>query len=131
MYSSIMLNSTSENADYQFAIDIAKDCEKIIIASYFYIRSDVNGNALSGIQLNFLKKLLAMKKQVIFISFENPYILSNFPQIENYICTFSSSKSSQRAVVNLLKGLIEPEGSLPVSIPLTEYKIGYSWKPNN
>jgi beta-N-acetylhexosaminidase len=131
MYSSIMLNSTSENADYQFALDIAKDCEKIIIASYFYIRSGVNENALSGIQLNFLKKLLAMKKQVIFISFENPYILSNFPQIENYICTFSSSKSSQRAVVNLLKGLIEPEGSLPVSIPLTEYKIGYSWKPNN
>jgi len=131
LYSSTTLTTTSAKTDYQFALDIAKDCEMIIVASYFYIRSDVNGKAPSDIQLNFLKKLFAMKKQVIFISFENPYILSNFPQIENYICTFSNSKASQRAVVNLLKGLIEPEGNLPVSIPLTEFKIGYSWKPNS
>ena len=111
-------------------MDVAKDCEMIIVASYFYIRNDVNGKALSDTQLNFIENLLALNKDVIIISFENPYILSLFPQAENYICTFSNSKASQRAVLNLLNGSIEPRGRLPVSIPNTEYQLGFKWIPN-
>ena len=102
----------------------------IVVASYFRVRDDNNGKALSDDQLNFLENILALNKKVIIISFENPYILSLIPKSENYICTFSNSKASQRAVVNLLNGSIEPNGRLPVSIPNTEYKIGYRWKSN-
>ena len=131
LYSSNTLTSNSAKTDYQFALDVAKDCEMIIVASYFYIRNDVNGKALSDTQLNFIENLLALKKDVIIISFENPYILSLFPQAENYICTFSNSKASQRAVLNLLNGSIEPRGRLPVSIPNTEYQLGFKWVPNS
>lgn len=75
--------------------------------------------------------LLSFNKNVILISFENPYILSNFPNIKNYICTFSNSKASQRAALNFLNGSIESKGKLPVTIPYTDYRIGYSWKPNS
>jgi len=131
LYSSNTLTSNSAKTDYQFALDVAKDCEMIIVASYFYIRNDVNGKALSDTQLNFIENLLALNKDVIIISFENPYILSLFPQAENYICTFSNSKASQRAVLNLLNGSIEPRGRLPVSIPNTEYLLGFKWVPNS
>jgi beta-N-acetylhexosaminidase len=131
LYSSTTLTSSSAKTDYQFALDVAKDCEMIIVASYFYIRNDVNGKALSDTQLNFIENLLALNKDVIIISFENPYILSLFPQAENYICTFSNSKASQRAVLNLLNGSIEPRGRLPVSIPNTEYQLGFKWVPNS
>lgn len=131
LYSSTTLTSASANTDYQFAFDIAKDCEMIIVASYFYIRNDVNGKALSDTQLNFIENLLMLNKDVIIISFENPYILSLFPQAENYICTFSSSKESQRAVLNLINGSIEPRGRLPVSIPNTEYQLGFKWIPDS
>ena len=103
----------------------------IIIASYFYTRNDVNGKSLSDIQIKFIEKLLSFNKKVILISFENPYILLNFPSIKNYICTFSNSKASQRAALNFLNGSIEAKGKLPVTIPFTDYKIGYSWKPNS
>lgn len=128
-YSSVTLTNESNNNDYQFTLDIAKDCEMIVIASYFYTRNDINGKSLSDIQLKFIEKLLSFNKKVIFISFENPYILLNFPSIRNYICTFSNSKASQRAALNFLSGLIEAKGKLPVTIPFTDYKIGYSWKP--
>ncbi len=131
IYSSTTLTSNSWGSDYQYALDIAKDCELIVVASYFYVGSDTNGKALSDDQLKFLGNLLAINNKVIIISFENPYILSLFTYAENYICTFSNSKASQRAVVNLLNGSIGSEGRLPVSIPNTDYKIGYKWKPKN
>ncbi|MDP2364637.1 MAG: glycoside hydrolase family 3 C-terminal domain-containing protein, partial [Ignavibacteria bacterium] len=125
------LTKTSKGTDYMYALDIAKDCEMIVVASYFSIKDDANGKALSDDQLKFFKSILILNKKVIIISFENPYILSLFPNAENYICTFSNSNASQRAVVNLLNGSIEPNGRLPVSIPNTDFKIGYRWEPKS
>ena len=130
IYSSTNLTSASQSVDYQYALEIAKDCEMIVVASYFNVRDDINGKALSDEQIKFLINILALNKKVIIISFENPYILSLIPNTENYICTFSNSKASQRAAVNLLNGSIEPNGRLPVSIPNTDFKIGFRWKSN-
>lgn len=130
IYSKTILTNESKSSDYQIALDIAKDSKLVILASYFYIRNDINGKALSDIQLNFINKLLELNKQVILISFENPYLLSMFPKLNNYICTFSNSEASQRAALNLLNGSINSFGRLPVTIPKTEFKIGYKWIPN-
>ena len=130
IYSSGTLTNLSKISDYEFSLDVAKDCELIVLASYFYIRNDINGKPLSDIQLNFIEKLLTLNKKVIIISFENPYLLSLFPNAKNYICTFSNTESSQRAALNLLKGSIKSSGRLPVTIPNTEYKIGYKWEPS-
>ncbi len=126
--SRISINNSSKKTDYQLALNIAKECDLIIIASYFLIRNDGNGKAISDIQLNFIENILALNKKVIIISFENPYILSLFPQAENYICTFSNTDASQRAALNLLNGTIKSHGRLPVTIPDSVYKIGYKWQ---
>ena len=130
IYSSSTITGTSKSSDYKKALDLSKDSDMIIIAAYFYITAETNGKALRDEQLMFIENILALNKKVIIISFENPYILSLFPYAENYICTFSNSKASQRAAVNLLNGSFEPNGRLPVSIPNTEYKIGYRWQSN-
>lgn len=121
-----LTNASSEN-EYKSALNLSRDCEIIILSGYFSIKSDENGKSLSGKQEKFINDIISLNKKVVLISFENPYIISYFPKIENYICTYSNSKSSQRAVVNILKGVIEPRGSLPVSIPFTDYKLGYKW----
>ena len=128
-YSHTTLTNSSKKSDYELALYIAKDCELIVVASYFYIRNDANGRALSDTQINFIENLLALNKKVIIISFENPYILSLFPKAKNYICTFSNTEASQRAALNLLNGSIKSNGRLPITIPNTEYKIGYKWQP--
>ena len=129
-YSKTTLTSRSNSTDYQIALDIANDCELIVVASYFYIKVDVNDKALSETQFNFIEKLLELNKKIVLISFENPYILSLFPKMENYICTFSNTEASQRAALNLLNGSINSHGRLPISIPNTGFKIGYKWIPN-
>jgi beta-N-acetylhexosaminidase len=131
VYSHTLLTGESENPDYKFALDIAKDCDLIVVPSYFYISNGVNGRSLSDIQYTFFQDLLALNKKVVIISFENPYLLSNFLNAENYICTYSDSKSSQRAALNVLSGSLKAKGKLPVSIPNTEYKVGYKWNPDS
>lgn len=127
VYSHMSLTSESNSSDYKLALDIAKDSEFIIVPAYFYIRSGVNGKTVSDAQYNFFRDLLALGKKVLIISFESPYLLSNFPDADNYICAFSDSKASQRAVLNVLNGSLNAKGKLPVSIPNTEFTVGYSW----
>lgn len=131
VYTHSLLTSESENSDYQLALDIAKDCDLIIVPSYFYIRNGANGRSLSDVQYNFFQNLLSLNKKVVIISFENPYVLSNFPNAENYLCTYSDSKSSQRAVLNILNGSLKATGRLPISIPNTDFKVGYKWNPDS
>lgn len=127
VYSHTLLNSESVNSDYKLALDIAKDSDFIIVPAYFYIRSGLNGKTVSDMQYNFFRDLLALNKKVLIISFESPYLLSNFPDANNYICAFSDSKASQRAVLNVLNGTLPAKGKLPVSIPNTRFSVGYSW----
>ncbi len=47
----------------------------------------------------------------------NPYLASDFPKIENYICTFSNATVSELSAVKALFGEISIRGHLPVSIP--------------
>lgn len=129
VYSHMSLTSESTSSDYKLALDIAKDSDFIIVPAYFYIRSGVNGKTVSDVQFNFFRDLLALGKKVLIISFESPYLLSNFPDADNYICAFSDSKASQRAVLNVLNGTLVPKGKLSVSIPNTGFRVGYSWNP--
>ncbi|MFZ1520412.1 MAG: glycoside hydrolase family 3 protein [Ignavibacteriaceae bacterium] len=131
VYSHAMLTGESVNSDYKLALEIARDCDLIIVPSYFYIRNGFNGKSISEEQYNFFQNLLSLNKKVVIISFENPYLLSNFPDAENYICTYSDSKSSQRAALNVLSGSLIAKGKLPVSIPNTEYKVGYKWNSDS
>jgi len=51
------------------------------------------------------------------IAMGNPYLASDFPKIENYMCTFSNATVSEVAAVKALFGEIPIRGHLPVSIP--------------
>lgn len=47
----------------------------------------------------------------------NPYIASQFPEIETYLCTFSNTNVSEISAVKALFGEIAMAGRLPVTIP--------------
>ena len=51
------------------------------------------------------------------VAMGNPYLASDFPQIENYMCTFSNATVSEVAAVKALFGEIPIRGHLPVTIP--------------
>jgi len=47
----------------------------------------------------------------------NPYLASDFPKVETYMCTFSNASVSEVAAVKALFGEIPIRGHLPVTIP--------------
>ena len=51
------------------------------------------------------------------VAMGNPYVVADFPGIQNYLCTFSNATVSEVSAVKALFGEIPIRGRLPVSIP--------------
>jgi beta-N-acetylhexosaminidase len=51
------------------------------------------------------------------VAMGNPYLAQDFPQVENYMCTFSNVTVSEVSAVKALFGEIPIHGHLPVTIP--------------
>ncbi|HXP47659.1 MAG TPA: glycoside hydrolase family 3 protein [Terriglobales bacterium] len=47
----------------------------------------------------------------------NPYLAAQFPEVQNYLCTFSNAPVSEISAVKALFGEISIRGRLPVTIP--------------
>ena len=51
------------------------------------------------------------------VAMGNPYLASDFPKVENYMCTFSNATVSEVAAIQALFGEIPIRGHIPVTIP--------------
>jgi len=55
--------------------------------------------------------------RTVVLGMGNPYIVQNFPKIQNYVCAFSNVSVSETAAVKAIFGEIRIGGHLPVTIP--------------
>jgi beta-N-acetylhexosaminidase len=55
--------------------------------------------------------------KTVVVAMGNPYLAQDYPQIENYMCTFSNATVSEVGAVKALFGEIAIHGHLPVTIP--------------
>ncbi len=56
-------------------------------------------------------------EHVVVLAMGNPYVVRDFPAIENYVCAFSNATVSETAAVKAIFGEIAVGGHLPISIP--------------
>jgi beta-N-acetylhexosaminidase len=56
-------------------------------------------------------------KRTVVLAMGNPYVVQDFPAIENYLCAFSDASVSETAAVKAIFGEIPIRGHLPVTIP--------------
>ncbi|HLH08911.1 MAG TPA: glycoside hydrolase family 3 protein [Terriglobales bacterium] len=69
----------------------------------------------SGSLLHRILQIAAAKTMVIAMG--NPYFATDYPEIQNYMCTFSNTSVSEVSAVKAMFGNIAIDGHLPVSIP--------------
>lgn len=99
----------------------AVDQARIVVAAVYVIPTAGKiGNSVSmsdatGALLQQVLDRAAARTAVVAMG--NPYLASDFPKIENYMCTFSNATVSEVASVRALFGEIPIRGHLPVSIP--------------
>ena len=55
--------------------------------------------------------------RTVVLAMGSPYVISDFPAIQSYLCAFSNATVSETAAVKALFGEIPIRGRLPVSIP--------------
>ncbi len=55
--------------------------------------------------------------RTVVIALGNPYMASEFPEVQNYLCTYSFVSASEASAVRALFGEIAIRGRLPVTIP--------------
>ncbi len=74
--------------------------------------------------VSMINSLVQNNNKVVVISFGNPYLLKDFPEVNGYICAYGDSETSIKAAVKVLKGIIPAKGKLPVTIS-EKYKFGF------
>ena len=96
------------------------EAQTVVAAVYVIPTAGKMGNSVAmadatGTLLQQVLDHAAAKTAVVVMG--NPYLASDFPKIENYMCTFSNATVSEVAAVKALFGEIPIRGHLPVSIP--------------
>jgi beta-N-acetylhexosaminidase len=96
------------------------EAQTVVAAVYVIPTAGKVGNsvAMADATSALLQQVLdrAASKTVV-VAMGNPYLASDFPKIENYMCTFSNATVSESAAVKALFGEIPARGHLPVTIP--------------
>ena len=109
-------NSRAEQAEA--AKKAASEADVLVVGLYGRVRSGAKNSV--GIPENgaaILREALASGKTVIGISFGNPYILKDFPEMKTYIVAYGDMSTLQHATAKAITGRIEFSGKLPISLP--------------
>jgi beta-N-acetylhexosaminidase len=96
------------------------EAQTVVAAVYVIPTAGKVGNSVAmadatGTLLQQLLDRAADKTAVVAMG--NPYLASDFPKIENYMCTFSNATVSEVGAIKALFGEIPIRGHLPVTIP--------------
>lgn len=109
-------NSLKEQVDA--ARKAVNEADTIVVGLYGRVRSGAKNSV--GVPDNgaaILREALAANKNVIGISFGNPYVLSSFPEMKTYLVAYGDMPSLQRASGRAILGMQEITGKLPISLP--------------
>jgi beta-N-acetylhexosaminidase len=96
------------------------EAQTVVAAVYVIPTAGKVGNsvAMADATGTLLQQVLdhAAEKTAV-VAMGNPYLASDFPKVENYMCTFSNATVSEVAAIKALFGEIPIRGHLPVTIP--------------
>jgi beta-N-acetylhexosaminidase len=95
----------------------------VVVSTYVTAVSYRGSVALPKETSAFIEKLHRMGVPHVVVTFGNPYLISEFPDVQAYVLAWSGSRESQEAAADALFGEFAIEGHTPTAIP-PFYKIG-------
>jgi len=105
-------------------LEAAVNAERIVAAVYVIpsagraVAGDTGSPALEHGPATILANVIkAAAAKTVVVALGNPYLISQYPTVQNYVCTFSNATVSELSAVKFLFGEIPARGHLPVSIP--------------
>jgi len=94
---------------------LRKSYETVVVGVHNYTRYPVNNFGISPEAVRLLNKIQQETKSIIFF-FGNPYAIKNICDADNIVACYEDDDIFQDAATNMLEGLQQPLGKLPVTI---------------
>ena len=126
----VILDERSSDEEISAARKKAGEADVVLAGLFGRVRSGAkNSVGIPETGAKLLRELLATDKKIVSLSFGNPYLLNNFPEMKTYVVAYGDMASLQRATARALVGEIDFKGKLPIS--LGSYKVGTGLQINN
>lgn len=112
-----------ERAVHEFGVierakHAAANSDIIILAAFVRVVINRGSVGLEKRYADFVKQICAIGKRVVLVSFGNPYIIKQFPNVDAYICAYGATEATQHATALLLAGRHSFRGKIPVTISM-------------
>ena len=122
-FESVILDDRSTDAEVSAARKKASEADVVLAGLFGRVRSGAkNSVGIPEAGAKLLRELLQTDKKIVSLSFGNPYLLNNFPEMKTYVVAYGDMSSLQRAAARALVGEIPFKGKLPITIGV--YKSG-------
>ncbi len=89
----------------------------MVVSLFVTIVSYSGQVAIAEEAAEFIQDLAREGLPHVVISFGNPYLYADFPDVRSYLLAWSGAEVSQRAAAKALFGEIEIQGRTPTGIP--------------
>jgi beta-N-acetylhexosaminidase len=123
------MTGESNSMDYETTLRAAEKADRVILSSFADFRAWEGKYGMDKLHDKFLKKLLAKLSAksipVAMVSFGTPYLISQYPDVNAYLCAYSGGTASETAAAKTILGDLNPKGKLPVRVS-AEYPLGKS-----
>ncbi len=96
--------------------EIPKDA-RVILTAFSTPRAWRGAIYLTPRQTRFVQRLTEKTKNLLLVSFGNPYLIRSFPDVPNYMVNYKDQTFLQVAAANAVLGRTAISGHLPVAIP--------------
>lgn len=107
---------SAENA-YEDVLRRARDQALVIVSTYVTAVSYSGSVAIPEELIEFIEQLRRIGVPHAVVSFGNPYLISDFPDVQAYMLAWNGSEASQRAAAGALVGDTQIGGHIPTRIP--------------
>jgi len=92
--------------------------DDVLILNVFARPSSYKGTVgLNDNQTAFINDLIEKTKNIVMVSFGNPYLIRGFEEIPAYVCAWEYQSNQQKAGANAVIGKGNFNGKLPIDIP--------------
>ncbi len=116
-FEAVILDERSTEEEMNEARKKAVEADVILAGLFGRVRSGAkNSVGIPEAGARILREILQTDKKVVSISFGNPYLLNNFPEMKTYVVAYGDMQSLQRATARGLLGEIDFKGKLPISL---------------
>ena len=117
------VDSETTNQEYAALARRARSMNLTVVSLHASVRTASGSVALPDGALDLVRGLTRSGLPVVVVAFGNPYLLSEFPQVQTYLTAWSGVPVAERAAADAMLGRFEVSGRTPTRIP--PYDIGF------